>query len=205
MREVSVSFLSKEKPSNLIKKINDSHADYIHFDVMDGKFVPNKFLTIKEMQDLVGICKKKIDVHLMTINPEKYIKALSLYDISYITIHFEIKDCRKYINMIKEYGFKVGISIKPSTAIEEIFPILDQINLVLLMSVEPGASGQSFIIDTKDKITLLKEEINKRKLLTKISVDGGINEEVISYLSDADILVSASYVLDDLTRINNLK
>ena len=111
----------------------------------------------------------------------------------------KIKNLEDYIDKIKNYGFKVGIAIKPETDIEKIYYLLDKINLVLIMSVEPGKSGQKFI-DVSDKINKLKQEIINRKLNVKISVDGGINEEVLTYVKEADILVSSSFILSDLDK-----
>lgn len=205
MKEVSVSILSKEDKFKNIEFLNNSNCDYIHLDIMDGNFVSNKFISLSELKKVLDKITKKIDVHLMVKNPEKYIKIMALYNISYITIHYEIKDYLKYIDLIKDLGFKVGISIKPETNIEEIYPLLDDINLVLIMGVNPGASGQKFIDTTEDKINSLKEEIKRRGLTTKISVDGGICEEVLDKVSSADILVSASYVLNDINNISILK
>lgn len=205
MKEVSTSILSNDNIFKLIERLNNSNTDYIHLDVMDNKFVPNKFLTISELEKVLEKLTKKVDVHLMVNNPELYIKKCALYDVSYITIHYEIKDYLKYINMIKEYGFKAGISIKPATNVEEIYDLLDNISLILIMSVEPGKSGQSFIPSTKEKIDKLKNEIIRRGLNVKISVDGGINDTTFDYIQNADIVVSCTYVLTDLNNINKIK
>lgn len=205
MKEVSVSFLGQENSLETIKTLNNSNCDYIHFDVMDGKFVNNKFLTPKQLASLINISTKKNDVHLMVNDPTKYILELSLLDVFCITIHCEIDDYTKYIDMIKSYGLNVGVSVNPNTDIEKIFPILDKIHQVLIMSVNPGFSGQKFIYETQEKITKLKEEIKRRNLNVKISVDGGINEDVLFMLGDADILVSSSFVLKDLNNIEKLK
>ena len=205
MKEVSVSFLKEGSYKEYIEKINKTNADYIHFDVMDGKFTENKNLLPSELIKLIKQSKKKNDVHLMVKNPDKYIEILSLYDIEYLTIHYEIKDYVKYIDKIKNYGIKPGISINPSTDVQNIFPILEKVGLVLIMGVVPGKSGQVFIEGTESKIKLLKEEIKRQNLNIKIEVDGGINEKVIDKISDADIIVSASYVLNDFNNINKLK
>jgi len=205
MKEISVSILANEDKFSLIEKVNKSKADYIHLDVMDNKFVPNKFLTVGELEKVIKKIHKKIDVHLMVENPANYIKKIALYDIGYITIHYEIKDFLDHIDTINNLGIRSGLSIKPSTDIEEIFPYLNKINLVLIMSVEPGASGQEFIKETGEKIKKLKEEINKRGLNVKISVDGGINDQVKEYVADADILVSASFALNNLDNLDILK
>lgn len=199
MKEVSGSFLSNNDKFYEINRLNNSNVDYIHFDVMDGKFVSNKNITVSELPKLIDNAKKKIDIHFMVSNPDKYIEKICYYNIEYITIHYEIKNLEDYIDKIKNYGFKVGIAIKPETDIEKIYYLLDKVNLVLIMSVEPGKSGQKFI-DVSDKINKLKQEIINRKLNVKISVDGGINEEVLTYVKEADILVSSSFILSDLDR-----
>lgn len=205
MKEISASFLSNEDMFKTIDKLNNSTCDYIHIDIMDGKFVQNKYITLNELIKILPKIKKKIDMHLMVNDPTKYIKASALYDISYITIHYEIKDFEKYLNMVKDLGFRVGLSIKPNTKIEEIIPYLEQVSLVLIMSVEPGKSGQQFRKSTKLRIDNLKQEIMKRKLNVKIEVDGGINDEVLDDVENADILVSASYILSDLENIEKLR
>ncbi len=199
MKEVSGSFLSNNDKLYEINRLNNSNVDYIHFDVMDGKFVSNKNITVSELPKLIDNVKKKIDIHFMVSNPDKYIEKICYYNIEYITIHYEIRNLEDYIDKIKNYGFKVGIAIKPETDIEKIYYLLDKINLVLIMSVEPGKSGQKFI-DVSDKINKLKQEIINRKLNVKISVDGGINEEVLTYVKEADILVSSSFILSDLDK-----
>lgn len=199
MKEVSGSFLSNNDKLYEINRLNNSNVDYIHFDVMDGKFVSNKNITVSELPKLIDAAKKKIDIHFMVNDPGKYIEKICYYNIEYITIHYEIKNLEDYIDKIKNYGFKVGIAIKPETDIEKIYYLLDKINLVLIMSVEPGKSGQKFI-DVSDKINKLKQEIINRKLNVKISVDGGINEEVLTYVKEADILVSSSFILRDLDK-----
>lgn len=199
MKEVSGSFLSNNDKLYEINRLNNSNVDYIHFDVMDGKFVSNKNITVSELPKLIDNVKKKIDIHFMVSNPDKYIEKICYYNIEYITIHYEIKNLEDYIDKIKNYGFKVGIAIKPETDIEKIYYLLDKINLVLIMSVEPGKSGQKFI-DVSDKINKLKQEIINRKLNVKISVDGGINEEVLTYVKETDILVSSSFILSDLDK-----
>lgn len=199
MKEVSGSFLSNNDKLYEINRLNNSNVDYIHFDVMDGKFVSNKNITVSELPKLIDNVKKKIDIHFMVSNPDKYIEKICYYNIEYITIHYEIKNLEDYIDKIKNYGFKVGIAIKPETDIEKIYYLLDKINLVLIMSVKPGKSGQKFI-DVSDKINKLKQEIINRNLNVKISVDGGINEEVLTYVKEADILVSSSFILSDLDK-----
>lgn len=203
--EVSVSFLKEGNYKKYIESINKTEADYIHFDVMDGKFVNNKNLPLKELLELIYFSEKKNDVHLMVKNPSKYIEKLALYDIEYLTIHSEIDDCEMFIDKIRSFGIKPGIAINPYTDVEKVLPLLSKVNLVLVMGVVPGESGQTFILETEKKIKILKEEIVKRGLSVKMSVDGGICEEVLDKVRDADIVVSASYVLNDLSNIAKIK
>lgn len=203
--EVSVSFLKEGNYKKYIESINKTEADYIHFDVMDGKFVNNKNLPLKELLELIYFSEKKNDVHLMVKNPSKYIEKLALYDIEYLTIHSEIDDCEMFIDKIRSFGIKPGIAINPYTDVEKVLPLLSKVNLVLVMGVVPGESGQTFILETEKKIKRLKEEIVKRGLSVKMSVDGGICEEVLDKVRDADIVVSASYVLDNLSNIAKIK
>ena len=203
--EVSVSFLKEGNYKKYIESINKTEADYIHFDVMDGKFVNNKNLPLKELLELIYFSEKKNDVHLMVKNPSKYIEKLALYDIEYLTIHSEIDNCDMFIDKIRSFGIKPGIAINPYTDVEKFLPLLSKVNLVLVMGVVPGESGQTFILETEKKIKRLKEEIVKRGLSVKISVDGGICEEVLDKVRDADIVVSASYVLDNLSNIAKIK
>lgn len=203
--EVSTSFLSDKDYKKTILELNMTNTDYIHFDVMDGKFVENKNLSIKELITYLDLSTKKNDVHFMVNNPLKYIEKIYLCNIDYVTVHYEIKNLDKVIDKIKEYGLKVGVSLKPSTDVKEIFPYLDKINMVLIMSVVPGKSGQTFIEDSIDRVNELKEEIIKRKVSTKIEIDGGINDCVIDKLSNVDIVVSASYILNDYNNIDKIK
>lgn len=205
MKEVSTSFLKEGSYSNYIEMLNNSNTDYIHFDVMDGKFVKNKNLSIKELEKYLKMSKKKNDVHLMVKNPKEYIKTLSIYNISYLTIHKEIENYKEMIKLIKSYGIKPGLAINPETDIEDVFEDLKSVSLVLLMSVHPGKSGQEFIEETTNKISVLKEEIINKNLNVKISIDGGIKEEVLEKIKDVDIVVSASYILNDLNNINKIK
>ncbi len=203
--EVSTSFLSNKDYKKTILELNETNTDYIHFDVMDGKFVDNKNLSVKELTTYLDLSTKKNDIHFMVNDPLKYIEKIYLYNIDYVTVHYEIKNLDKVIDKIKEYGLKVGISLKPSTDVKEVYKYLDRINMVLIMSVEPGKSGQTFIEGSIDKVNELKEEIIRRNLTTKIEIDGGINDSNIDRLSNVDIVVSASYILNDYNNINKIK
>ena len=203
---VSTSFLKEGNYSDFIKMLNESNTDMIHYDVMDGKFVDNTNLkTLSELTKYVDLSTKKVDVHLMVEDPRKYIEGLSLYNINNITIHKEIKNYLEMLDLIKSYGIRVGIAINPDTPVEDIYDLLDKVDVVLVMSVYPGKSGQTFIEESSYKIKKLREEITNRNLNTKIEVDGGVCEEVLPLISDVDIVVSASYILNDLNNINVIK
>ncbi len=205
--KVSVSILSNSiKAIDIVKELNKSNADYIHLDIMDGKFVPNKTWTYGEIKKIISYSNKKLDVHFMVLNPEKYLEDYALLNTEYFTFHYEcIKDIEKMINLVKSYGLKVGISIKPNTNVKVLFPYLKDIDLVLIMSVEPGKSGQEFIDSSLERINELKSEIIRQNSNTLIEADGGINEEtgLLCKNSGVDILVSASYIHKDI--INNIK
>lgn len=208
--KVSVSILSSSiKPQDIVKKLDNTKADFIHVDIMDGKFVENKTWTISEVKKIVSYSKLPLDVHLMVENPPKYIEDYALLNTSYITFHYEaVKDIDKMINEIKNYGLKVGIAINPETDEKVLYPYLSKIDQVLVMSVHPGKSGQSFIENTPNKIENLKQEIINQNAKTIISVDGGINDETGKLCVDkgVDMLVSASYIHKDIVNnINTLK
>lgn len=206
MIKISTSILASNNRLESIKKLNNTNTDYIHIDAMDGIFVPNTQLKIDEINNLEKISTKPLDVHLMTTNPETYIDNLKNKNIEYITIHIEInKNINNLINKIKSYGYKVGLSIKPNTNINTIIPYLNKIDLVLIMSVEPGFGGQKFIPSTLNKAKQLKE-LNKNII---IEMDGGINDTNISKIKEyIDIAVVGSYITNNIDynqAINNLK
>ena len=208
--KVSVSILSSSiKPQDIVKKLDNTKADFIHVDIMDGKFVENKTWTISEVKKIVSYSKLPLDVHLMVEKPSKYIEDYALLNTSYITFHYEIvKNIDKMIDEIKNYGLKVGIAINPETDEKVLYPYLSKIDQVLVMSVHPGKSGQSFIENTPNKIENLKQEIINQNAKTIISVDGGINDETGKICVDkgVDMLVSASYIHKDIiNNINTLK
>lgn len=205
MKEVSTSFLKEGNYKNYIEMLNKTNTDYIHYDVMDGVFVKNKNLSIKELEKYLTISTKKNDIHLMVKNPKKYIDAASLYNVNNITIHREIPDYKDMLDLIKSYGIKPGLAINPETNIEDITKDLKQVALVLVMGVHPGKSGQEFIESTSTKIKKLKEIRKQENLSFIISVDGGINENTLDKVKDADIIVSASYILNDLSNIDKIK
>ena len=194
--KVSASFLSCKNVLDGIKKLNFTNTDYIHVDFIDGKFVEGKEIPFRKLKKIPKVTSKRLDVHLMTGKLDKYIKKFSMLNCEYITFHIEAtNNCEKYINMIHSYGIKCGIAINPNTNIEKIEPYLDMIDLVLVMSVEPGYGGQSFLDETTTKLNELRKKINKEKIDVIISVDGGINIETVDKVKKyVDMVVSGSYI-----------
>ena len=200
--KVSVSILSsKIKAEEIVKGLKGTEADYIHVDIMDGKFVENKTWTYGEMKKIVSYSNLPLDVHLMVKNPEKYIEDYALLNTERITFHYEaVKDIKGMIELIKDYGLKVGLAINPDTNPNVVFPYLESLDQVLVMSVFPGKSGQSFIEKTPNRIRMIKDEIIKQGLNTQLEVDGGINDETSKLCVEAgvDILVSATFLHQNL-------
>lgn len=197
MIKISTSILSiKDDILKKIKLLNNTDTDFIHYDIMDGKFVSNISFSFTEIEKINKYVTKPLDVHLMVENPTNYIEYYKTLKPNYITIHYEINNYIKYIEYIKSLNIKVGLSIKPQTKIEDIFNILDRLDLVLIMSVEPGIGGQEFIDTTIDKINKLNKYIQTNKLKTLIEVDGGINDITSKKCikAGANILVSGSYI-----------
>lgn len=194
--EVAVSFLkSKYNLKDTIKKIDETDADYIHVDVMDGEFVLNKTFNYDEIKDILKNTKKSLDIHLMVSNPIDYILKYKNLKPEFITIHSEInKNIYDLIDLIKSYNIKVGISIKPKTSIEQIEKYLKYIDNVLIMSVEPGLGGQKFMDSVLYKIDILDKIRKEKKLNYKISIDGGINNETIKKVNKVDFVICGSYI-----------
>ncbi len=206
---ISTSFLSSKNLIHDLVELDKTDTDYIHVDIMDGKFVKKKTMPFKEMRNIYKYTNKRLDVHLMVKNPKKYIEDYASLNTEYISFHIESdENIEKNLQLIKEYGIKSGLAISPDTEIKELVPYLPLLDLVLVMSVEPGAGGQDFIVKTKDKIKELKILLSEYNSDVKISVDGGINDRTKKYCTDCDILVSGSYIIngDDLQeKIDSLR
>lgn len=206
---ISTSFLSSKNLIHDLRKLDKTDTDYIHVDVMDGKFVQKKTMPFKEMRNIYKYTNKRLDIHLMVKNPKKYIDDYASLNTEYISFHIESdENIEKNLQLIKEYGIKSGLAINPDTEIKELVPYLPLLDLVLVMSVEPGAGGQDFIVKTTDKIKELKILLSEYNSDVKISVDGGINDRTKKYCTDCDILVSGSYIIngDDLQeKIDSLR
>lgn len=172
-----------------------SEVDIIHIDVMDNIFVPNTALTLTQTSEIIKYSEKKIiDVHLMVDDVLKYVDEYAKLGVDYITVHVENKNCFEAIKLIKKKKIKAGISLKPNTKFEEIKSFLSEIDLVLIMSVEPGFGGQSFMIEQVDKI----KSVKKIKPNLLVSIDGGINSETIPHVikSGADWAVAGSFIFN---------
>ena len=194
--KVSASFLSCKNPAVDLKKLNDTDVDFIHVDVMDGKFVKKKTMPFREMRNIYKYTDKRLDVHLMVKNPDKYIPLYSELNTEYITIHVEIgQDIDKMIKLIKKYGIKAGLAISPNTPVSDLVPYLPIIDLILVMSVEPGLGGQEFIPSTKEKLKEVRTLLKEYKKSAVINVDGGVNDNTISKCRNADIVTSGSYIV----------
>lgn len=205
--KISVSILNSVDKKEMIKTLNNTNISYIHMDVMDGQFVPQRTLPYPELQELSGISTKKLDIHLMMNSPEEYIDNIKdLDNIENITIHLEIdKDIKEILSKIKSLRFKRGLSIKPNTDINKLVPYLDDIDLILVMTVEPGLGGQQFLESSTKRLKEIKELIGTRDIL--LEVDGGINNNTINLVKDANIAVVGSYITkstDPVSQINSL-
>lgn len=192
-KKISVSFLSSKDEQKDILKINRTSADYIHVDVMDGKFVKKKHKPYKMIYKMGNTVSKRLDVHLMEKNPLKHINYFAALNTEYISVHVELEKVDKYLDLIKEYGIKCGLAINPETDVSILLPYLSKIDLVIIMSVNPGKGGQPFIEDTIDKINYFNDYRKLNNLNYLIEVDGGINDKIIKKLN-ADIIVVGNYI-----------
>ena len=197
--KISPSILSADfsKLSSEISELEKAGADLIHVDVMDGHFVPNITVGPEVIKDLKKHTSLPFDVHLMISPVHKYIKNFAEAGADIITIHPESTDnLIETINEIKKFGKKAGVSLNPKTTIEKVMPVLGLIDLVLIMSVNPGFGGQKFIKETLEKVKLLRKEIDQKKLSVEIEIDGGINFDnaKIAKKAGVDIIVSGTTI-----------
>ncbi len=197
---VSPSLLSSDfaRMGEDVRKVTAAGADALHLDVMDGMFVPNITFGPCVVEAIRPYSDLPFDVHLMIESPERYIERFIEAGADWITVHYEAcRDINVALDTIRLHGKRVGLSVKPKTPVEEIYPLLDRCDMILIMTVEPGFGGQAFIPYTLEKIKALREELSRRGLSDiAIEVDGGINPETAKQAVEAgaDILVAGSAV-----------
>lgn len=178
-----------------IKAITEAGADWVHVDVMDGHFVPNLTIGAPVVKSIKPVSKLPLDCHLMIEEPEKYIEDFAKAGADYITIHVEAtRDPAAVLKRIRELGVKPGITLRPATPVESIMPLLPLVDLVLVMTVNPGFSGQKFMVDQVGKIHAVRAELNRIGHKALIQVDGGVGPETVSQVREADVLVAGNAV-----------
>ena len=194
-----------------IEMINTSEADWFHIDIMDGVFVPNISFGMPVLDAINKHAKKTIDVHLMIVDPDRYIATFKKLGADVLTVHYEAcTHLHRTLQAIKAEGMKAGVALNPHTNVDLLEDVIQDIDLVCIMSVNPGFGGQSFIENTYAKVEKLKALINKKNASTLIEIDGGVTNKNAKQLADAgaDVLVAGSYVFgaqDPIATIADLK
>ena len=194
-----------------IDMLNHSTADWLHLDVMDGVFVPNISFGFPVLEGVAKICQKPLDVHFMTVNPENYISRTARLGAMMMNVHYEAcTHLHRTVQEIHQAGMKAGVTLNPSTPVSMLEDIICDVDMVLLMSVNPGFGGQKFIENTISKIHRLRQLINESGSHALIEIDGGVQEETAPRLAKAgtDVLVSGSFVFkakDPIATIASLK
>ena len=194
-----------------IELVNNSEADWFHLDVMDGVFVPNISFGMPVIKSIAKHANKTLDVHLMIVEPDRYIKTFAELGVDVLTVHYEAcTHLHRTLQAIKAEGMQAGVALNPHTNVDLLRDTINDIDLVCMMSVNPGFGGQSFIENTYDKVKQLKTLINQKGASTKIEIDGGVTNKNAKQLVDtgADILVAGSYVFganDPSQTIKDLK
>ncbi|GIN61485.1 ribulose-phosphate 3-epimerase [Robertmurraya siralis] len=205
MVKIAPSILSADfsKLGEEIKDVENGGADYIHVDVMDGHFVPNITIGPLIVEAIRPVTSLPLDVHLMIENPDQYVEAFARAGADFLTVHVEAsRHLHRTIQNIKSCGVKAGVVLNPATSIETIKPIIDDVDIVLLMTVNPGFGGQKFIHSVLPKIKEVRDLVRARGLETEIEVDGGVNEETAKLCIDAgaNVLVAGSAIYNKSDR-----
>ena len=180
-----------------VKMINESEADWIHVDIMDGVFVPNLSMGLPVVQAINKHAKKPLDVHLMIVHPENYVEDFRKAGASVISVHIEASPhLHRTIQQIRSLGCKAGVAINPHTSVAQLEDVINDIDLVCLLSVNPGFGGQKFIENTYAKVKRLREMIDKANAKVQIEIDGGVNQQNAGPLmaAGADVLVAGNFV-----------
>ena len=194
-----------------IEMINNSEADWFHIDIMDGVFVPNISFGMPVLEAITKHAKKTIDVHLMIVYPDKYIKTFAALGSNILTVHYEAcSHLHRTLQAIKAEGMKAGVALNPHTNIDLLEDVINDIDMVCIMSVNPGFGGQSFIENTYSKIEKLKALITRKNASTLIEIDGGVTDKNATQLvkAGADVLVAGNFVFkteNPTQTISNLK
>ena len=183
--------------ANDLEMINRSEADWLHLDIMDGVFVPNISFGFPVLKHVAAICTKPLDVHLMIVNPEKFIDEVKALGATMMNVHYEAcLHLHRVVGQIHEAGMRAGVTLNPSTPVAMLFDMIRDVDMVLLMAVNPGFGGQQFIEHTIDKVRELRQLIDSTGSHALIEVDGGVNLETGSRLVEAgaDVLVAGNAV-----------
>ncbi|MEZ4972584.1 MAG: ribulose-phosphate 3-epimerase [Cyclobacteriaceae bacterium] len=197
-----------------IKMINQSQADWIHVDIMDGVFVPNISMGLPVVQAVKRHAKKPLDVHLMIVQPERYVEAFKEAGAEIISVHIEASPhLHRTVQLVKSIGCKAGVALNPHTPVSQLEDIIGDIDLVCMMSVNPGFGGQKFIERTYDKVKKLRAMIDQAGAKVHIEIDGGVNLQNAKPLLDAgaDVLVAGNFVfsasdpVDVIQKLKNIK
>lgn len=191
-----------------IEMINTSEADWFHIDIMDGVFVPNISFGMPVLRDIAKHATKIIDVHLMIVEPDRYVKEFASLGANILTVHYEAcNHLHRTLQAIKAEGMKAGVALNPHTNIDLLEDVIQDIDLVCVMSVNPGFGGQSFIENTYSKVEKLKELITRKGANTLIEIDGGVTNKNAAALANAgaNVLVAGSYVFKASNQIETIK